>query len=56
MLGAGDIFASCFLYKLLRGGQDINQFIEFAHLKTSEIIQHYSNETKYSCSDGRTRK
>ena len=42
VLGAGDIFASCFLYKLLQGGQDINQFIEFAHLKTSEIIQHYS--------------
>ena len=38
VLGAGDIFASCFMYKLL--GQDlaISKSIEFAHTKTTEIL------------------
>jgi sugar/nucleoside kinase (ribokinase family) len=42
VLGAGDIFASCFLYKLLGETYDIHKFIEFAHLKTTEIIHNYS--------------
>ena len=42
VLGAGDIFASCFLYKLLGDNHDMHKFIEFAHLKTTEIIQNYS--------------
>jgi sugar/nucleoside kinase (ribokinase family) len=41
VLGAGDIFASCFLYKLLRESkQDIKNWIEFAHIKTTEIIRN----------------
>jgi sugar/nucleoside kinase (ribokinase family) len=40
VLGAGDIFASCFLYKLLKGEEDIHNWIEFAHLKTTEIIKN----------------
>lgn len=40
VLGAGDIFASCFLYKLLKGEGDIYNWIEFAHLKTTEIIKN----------------
>lgn len=38
VLGAGDIFASCFLYKLLEGHNDIQEWIKFAHLKTTQII------------------
>jgi sugar/nucleoside kinase (ribokinase family) len=38
VLGAGDIFASCFLHKLLQNEGDIHNWIEFAHLKTTEII------------------
>ncbi|MAU75249.1 MAG: hypothetical protein CL831_00060 [Crocinitomicaceae bacterium] len=38
VLGAGDIFASCFLYKLLEGYGDIRDWIEYAHLTTTEII------------------
>ena len=38
VLGAGDIFASCFLNKLLQNEGDIHNWIEFAHLKTTEII------------------
>lgn len=40
VLGAGDIFASCFLYKLLRNEGNIHNWIEFAHLKTTEIIRN----------------
>ena len=40
VLGAGDTFASCFLYKLLRNVGDIHNWIEFAHLKTTEIIRN----------------
>jgi len=40
VLGAGDIFASCFLYKLLMNEGDIRTWIEFAHLKTTEIIRN----------------
>ena len=40
VLGAGDTFASCFLYKLLRNMGDIHNWIEFAHLKTTEIIRN----------------
>jgi len=39
VLGAGDTFASCFLYKLLRGEGDIHDWIEFSHLKTTEILK-----------------
>ena len=38
VLGAGDIFASCFLHKLLQNEGDIHNWIEFAHLNTTEII------------------
>ena len=38
VLGAGDIFASCFMYKLLGQEQDIRKSIEFAHTKTTEIL------------------
>tara|TARA_E500000318_G_scaffold96488_1_gene96860 strand:- start:1360 stop:2031 length:672 start_codon:yes stop_codon:yes gene_type:complete len=40
VLGAGDTFASCFLYKLLRNEGDIPTWIEFSHLKTTEIIKN----------------
>jgi sugar/nucleoside kinase (ribokinase family) len=40
VLGAGDTFASCFLYKLLKGVGNIQNWIEFAHLKTTEIIRN----------------
>ena len=40
VLGAGDTFASCFLYKLLGGSGNIQDWIEFAHLKTTEIIRN----------------
>jgi sugar/nucleoside kinase (ribokinase family) len=40
VLGAGDTFASCFLYKLLGGTGNIQDWIEFAHLKTTEIIRN----------------
>jgi sugar/nucleoside kinase (ribokinase family) len=40
VLGAGDTFASCFLYKLLQNEGDIHNWIEFAHLKTTEIIRN----------------
>ena len=40
VLGAGDTFASCFLYKLLRNEGSIHNWIEFAHLKTTEIIRN----------------
>jgi len=40
VLGAGDTFASCFLYKLLGGNGNIQDWIEFAHLKTTEIIRN----------------
>ena len=40
VLGAGDIFASCFLHKLLQNERDIHNWIEFAHLKTTEIIRN----------------
>lgn len=39
VLGAGDIFASCFLYKLLGNEGDIHEWIEFSHLTTTEIIK-----------------
>ena len=39
VLGAGDIFASCFLYKLLREVGNIHEWIEFSHLTTTEIIK-----------------
>jgi len=39
VLGAGDIFASCFLHKLLHNEGDIHNWIEFAHLTTTEIIK-----------------
>lgn len=42
VLGAGDIFASCCLYKLLEKDNDIHNWIEFAHRKTTEIIRYYS--------------
>ena len=38
VLGAGDIFASCFMYKLLGQEQDVRKSIEFAHTKTTEIL------------------
>lgn len=41
VLGAGDIFASCFLYKLLEGGDNIQKCIEFSHLKTTKILSQY---------------
>lgn len=40
VLGSGDIFASCFLYKLLMNEGNIQTWIEFAHLKTTEIIKN----------------
>lgn len=40
VLGAGDTFASCFLHKLLKNEGDIHTWIEFAHLKTTEIIRN----------------
>jgi len=40
VLGAGDTFASCFLYKLQRNEGDIHDWIEFSHLKTTEIIKN----------------
>jgi hypothetical protein len=40
VLGAGDIFASCFMYKLLRGEGDIHDWVEFSHLKTTEILKN----------------
>lgn len=40
VLGAGDIFASCFLYKLLQNVGDMRSWIEFSHLKTTEIIKN----------------
>ena len=40
VLGAGDTFASCFLHKLLQNEGDIRTWIEFAHLKTTEIIRN----------------
>ena len=43
VLGAGDIFASCFLYKLLQQGQEICKSIEFAHLKTTEILKNLTS-------------
>ena len=42
VLGAGDIFAACCLYKLLDEDNDIHNWIEFAHRKTTEILRHYS--------------
>jgi hypothetical protein len=42
VLGAGDIFASCFLYKLLGQEQDVRKLIEFAHTKTTEILKNLS--------------
>ena len=42
VLGAGDIFAACCLYKLLEEDNDIHNWIEFAHRKTTEILRHYS--------------
>jgi len=39
VLGAGDIFASCFLYKLLEGYGDIHDWIEYSHLTTTEILK-----------------
>ena len=42
VLGAGDIFASCCLYKLLEEDNDIHHWIEFAHRKTTEILRYYS--------------
>ena len=42
VLGAGDIFAACCLYKLLEEDNDIHNWIEFAHLTTTEILRHYS--------------
>ncbi len=42
VLGAGDIFASCFLYKLLGEDANIRHWIEYSHLKTTEILRHYS--------------
>lgn len=41
VLGAGDIFASCFLYKLLQAKDDIRDWIEFSHLKTTQILDCY---------------
>ena len=40
VLGAGDIFASCFLYKLLQEGGDIHTWIDFAHLTTTQILKN----------------
>ena len=40
VLGAGDTFASCFLYKLLRGEGDIKDWIEYSHLTTTDIIKN----------------
>lgn len=40
VLGAGDTFASCFLYKLLSKEGNIRDWIEFAHSKTTEIIRN----------------
>ena len=42
VLGAGDIFASCCLYKLLGGNTDIRTWIEFAHRTTTDILRNYS--------------
>ena len=42
VLGAGDIFAACCLYKLLEEDNDIHNWIEFAHRKTTEILRYYS--------------
>ena len=42
VLGAGDIFAACCLYKLLGEDNDIHNWIEFAHRKTTEILKYYS--------------
>ena len=39
VLGAGDIFASCFLYKLLGDEGDIHEWVEFSHLTTTGIIK-----------------
>ena len=42
VLGAGDIFAACCLYKLLGEDNDIHNWIEYAHRQTTEILRHYS--------------
>ena len=42
VLGAGDIFAACCLYKLLEEDNDIHNWIEFAHRKTTDILRNYS--------------
>jgi sugar/nucleoside kinase (ribokinase family) len=39
VLGSGDIFASCFLYKLLGENGTIRDWIEFSHNKTTEILR-----------------
>ena len=41
VLGAGDMFAACCLYKLLGEDNDIRDWIEFAHRKTTEILRYY---------------
>ena len=41
VLGAGDIFAACCLYKLLGEDNNIRDWIEFAHRKTTEILRYY---------------
>ena len=39
VLGAGDTFSACFLYKMLKGEGDIHTWIEYAHNKTTELIR-----------------
>lgn len=42
VLGAGDMFAACCLYKLLGEDNNIRDWIEFAHRKTTEILRYYT--------------
>tara|TARA_A100001391_G_scaffold126630_3_gene86615 strand:- start:10531 stop:11199 length:669 start_codon:yes stop_codon:yes gene_type:complete len=41
VLGAGDMFAACFLYKLLLNIGIITDWVEYSHLRTTEFIQSY---------------
>lgn len=41
VLGAGDMFAACFLYKLLLNRGTIIDWVEYSHLRTTEFIKSY---------------
>jgi len=43
VLGAGDMFASCFLYELHKSGS-IDSAINYAHKTASELIRKYNEK------------